>query len=262
MLSLAMLQDFITAAESARSLAEIELLMEIITRQLGFEYYALVQHIDLSNRMNGEMIAMSNYPDAWIESFVARQFVGQDPVHLASHRVNIGFSWDRTSEFIPETSTHRRIRRLARHAGVDRGFTVPANIPGEATGSCSFATRPGQLLPEQNFPMAHVIGAHAFHAARRLISGGRRRSGSLVKLAPRHLECLVYAGRGTPDASTGQALGIAEDTVRGYIDEVRNRFDVNRRIQAVVLALIHGHITLSDLAKFPPVEGEADNLGI
>jgi LuxR family transcriptional regulator, quorum-sensing system regulator CciR len=249
---LALIQEFIEATDAARSLSDLEGLLLAITLEMGFDFFALVQHVDLRQRAFGEIVALSNYPEAWIETFVHGDMVSTDPVHLASHRVNIGFDWDRISDWIDETSAHRKVRRLAHHAGVAKGFTVPAHIPAEATGSCSFAVRPGRLLPATMFPMAFIIGAHAFFAARRIIMRKLRPQAPSTKLAPRHLQCLVHWGRGSTDRQTGQALGIAEGTVTEYIDEAKYRLDVGNRVQAIITALVEGRIVLSDLYRKTP----------
>src|ERR1044072_6331926 len=144
-------QYFIDASRRVASPQKLEQLISDICSGMGFDFCALVHHVDLSpmnsqltHMADGTLVAITNYPPGWVETYVARNIVANDPVHLASHRTNVGFRWDEVSELIEVTSAHRAITADTRKAGIEQGYTVPANVPGEANGSCSFAMREGR----------------------------------------------------------------------------------------------------------------------
>jgi LuxR family quorum-sensing system transcriptional regulator CciR len=91
------------------------------------------------------------------------------------------------------------VLELATERGIGDGFTVPAHVPGESNGSCSFAAEPGEALREEQLPFAQLAGAFAFEAARRL--SGMRSSGSVPTrpLTDRQRDCVVWASRGKSD---------------------------------------------------------------
>src|SRR3546814_6342175 len=64
--------------------------------------------------------------------------------------------------------SQRRILEAARREGLKSGFTVPANIPGEAHGSCSFACAKDRAFPTEYLLAAQLIGTFAFNAARQI----------------------------------------------------------------------------------------------
>jgi LuxR family quorum-sensing system transcriptional regulator CciR len=91
------------------------------------------------------------------------------------------------------TPSDRSVLAQARIVGIGDGFTVPTHVPGEITGSCSFAMDSGEPFPRQLHSIAQILGAFAFEAAR-LCSVVHAREDRLGDLAnPRHQQ-----GNGDP----------------------------------------------------------------
>jgi len=55
-----------------------------------------------------------------------------------------------------------------REEGIGDGFTIPANVPGEAFGSCIFANMEDRPIDATKLPLAQLAGDFALEAARRL----------------------------------------------------------------------------------------------
>ena len=256
MTQLADVQRFIDESRRVKTAGELENLLAGVTREMGFEYYALIHHVDLSRYSSalehmdqGNLVALSNYPPAWIEAYIGRNIVANDPVLLASHRTSVGFKWEDVPKLIKITSKHRQITEDTRRAGSADGFTVPAHVPGEANGSCNFAMGVGRPLPEQNLAMAHMIGAYAFQAARSLVlnAKGMANYAPRVPLSQRQLECTFLVGRGKTDWEIARILGISEETVKRHLKDAREHYDVPKRVQLVIRAVFDGQISLADL---------------
>src|SRR3546814_17206397 len=108
---------------------------------------------------------------------------------------------------IPLNSEDRRVLALSREYGVGDGFTVPANVPGEPSGSCSFANVADIPVDEATLPLAQLVGIFAFERARSY-SGIRAFEKSQPRLTDRHRDCLLWFGRGKTEWETGRILGI------------------------------------------------------
>jgi LuxR family quorum-sensing system transcriptional regulator CciR len=256
MSQLADVQRFIDASRKVRCAKELEFLITDVCLEMAFDYFALIHHVDLTplnpslNHVDdGSLVAITNYPEAWVEAYVARNIVANDPVLLASERTNAGFIWEDVGQFIPVTQEHRLVTEDTRHAGLAAGYTVPANVPGEANGSCNFAVRTGHALPTANLPMAQVVGAFAFQAARTLVLKAKERDANAPKVAltQRQLECILFVARGKTDWEIGKILGISEETVKRHLADARERYDVSKRMQVVMRAVYEGKIALSDI---------------
>lgn len=256
--TMSQLSDVQAFIDESRRVANPEALHDLmlgISREMGFDFFALAHHVDLkpfgtldTHLVTGEFFAMSNYPQAWVDQFVSGEIVNFDPILLASQRTNVGFGWDQIGEIINVTPAHRMVLERARGLGIGDGFTVPANVPGEFSGSCNFAVSPGCSAPKANFAMAQLVGSFAFQSARKLVLRMRSRSeGPPVQLTDRQIECIVLVARGKTDWEIGRILGISEETVKQHIADARARYDVTKRVQVVMRALFDGLVPISEM---------------
>jgi LuxR family quorum-sensing system transcriptional regulator CciR len=216
-----------------------------ITNDLGFRYFALTHHVDV--RRSSQAIRIHNYPAGWAEWFDAQSLGATDPVHRASNITSIGFAWSKLPEMIALTPEDRRILDLARDEGIGEGFTVPAHVPGEAHGSCSFACAAGDRLKEESMPLLQLVGAFAFEAARRMRRS--RHSAGPVPLTDRQRECVMWAARGKSDWEIACILGISEETVGEHLRHARERYGVVKRTLVAIHALFDGTIGFLDVLR-------------
>jgi LuxR family quorum-sensing system transcriptional regulator CciR len=249
-------QSFIDLCQKVTRPADLEAILSDISTEMGFDHFALIHHVDLqcyddglSHMENGALIALSNYPDSWIETYISENMVKSDPVLMASQHTNVGFRWDDVPRLITFTDAHQEITRRTRNAGLANGFTVPAHVPGEANGSCNFAIGPSRELPAQNLAMAQLIGSFAFQAAREIVRRVRSLPNEAIRLTQRQLECVALVGRGKSDWEISRILGISEETVKRHLKDARERYDVPKRVQVVLRSIFDGHIPLADLLK-------------
>lgn len=238
--------QFVALSYSAAGLEDLDRLMGDITVAMGFDVYALVQHVDIRRSSNADAIWLENYPSSWAEAFVARGLVSSDPIMIASQRTAVGFQWSQVGEIIRLTTHHRQVLAQARKEGLGDGFTVPAHLPGVSNGSCSFGVKTGRSVPAANLIMAQMIGTFAFEAGRKMIERGAGNAPEMPKLTQRQLDCLRLVARGKTDWEIAAILGLKESTVRDYIEEACMRYNVRRRVQLVVRALHDGQLSLRE----------------
>jgi DNA-binding CsgD family transcriptional regulator len=213
---------------------ELRLLLEKITRELGFDYFALLHHRRAALKAD-HLIRLDNYPGAWEQELVSQHDVAADPVHLASLRTNAGFGWDELGELLPLSASQRHILERSRYHGLGAGFTIPANVPGEPSGSCSFAVAGGRALPIHRLQCAELIGGHAFRAARRIY--GFATAETMPRLSRRERQCLRLVAAGKTDWEIAQILEISVETARQYVKRARAAYDVVSRSQLVACGL-------------------------
>jgi LuxR family quorum-sensing system transcriptional regulator CciR len=241
-------QDFVRAAQVEMSISDLRELIDLSSRALGFDYFAVVHHIRFGHPSR-DKIRLSNYPLEWVGKL--RENGGfQEPVLKAAERASSGFRWSQLHELI-ELTEHQRnyMRRAVRH-GLAEGFTVPNHVPGESFGSCHFAVSRRRELPGENLPAAQALGCFAFEAARRIVQDNQESSESYVLPAPltsRQRDCVLLAARGKSDTIIAQLLSIRPYTVNDHIEAAKRRYAVATRTQLIVRALFRSEICFSEV---------------
>lgn len=237
---------FAEDAQACADLAQLETLMGDVTRELGFRYFALLDHSSLSANPS-RLVRIDNYPDDWVHELLVKEYASDDPVHLASRRTNIGFAWGELSSLIRLEPRHKSILQRSRHFGIGNGFTVPANVPGEPSASCSFALT-GAELPLRRLRCAELVGGHALHAARRLRPLAPRPQ--RPRLSRRELQCLRLVALGKTDWEIAKILGLSIETAHQYVKRARAAYGSPSRAQLVAYGLRDQWISFDD--AIPP----------
>lgn len=231
-----------------RELANVDQLAEAIgavARDLGFRYFALTHHVDV--RRSAGAIRLHNYPAGWAEWFDQQDLGQTDPVHRASNLTSVGFAWSKLPDMLALTPADRRVLDLARREGIGEGFTVPAHVPGEAHGSCSFARVTGETLSAEHLPLLQLVGAFAFDAARRMQR--KRITDRPIQLTDRQRECVMWAARGKSDWEIARVLGVSEATVGEHLRHAYERYGVGKRTLVAIHALFDGTIGFLDVLR-------------
>jgi LuxR family quorum-sensing system transcriptional regulator CciR len=242
-------EDFDAAAGRCTTLVDLKQLIADSATALGFDYFALLHHASIGAPAR-RLVRLDNYPAEWAREFIDNGFADDDPVHRASRHAAAGFRWSELKRLIPLCRRERRILERSRRHGIGPGFTVPVNIPGEPSGSCSFAVRLGRDLPEGRLNAAELIGGHAFRAARRLNPPPVRRP---PHLSAREIQCLRLVALGKTDWEIAHILGLSIHTVHQYVKRARAAYDTVSRTQLVVYALRDSWITFEE--AIPPRGG-------
>lgn len=237
---------FAEAARVCPDLPQLGTLLGDVSRELGFHHFALLDHASLRGARSG-LVRIDNYPGDWVREFLSLGCAGDDPVHLASRRTNIGFGWGELDTLIKLERRHRNILERSRRFGLGDGLTIPANVPGEPSASCSFAVRIGLQVPVARRHCAELIGAHALCAARRLRPAppiGR------PHLSRRELQCLKLVALGKTDWEIARILALSTHTAHQYVKRARAAYDTVSRTQLVVYGLRDAWIDFED--AIPP----------
>lgn len=242
-----LIQDFVSEAADADDMGALRELIDEATRSLGFDYYAIVHHIDFG--LPSRHVRLSNYPLEWL-AYVREQTRLPDPVIRAAERSSSGFKWDKLDKLVTLTKAEQDYMRRAAQYGIGMGYTVPNHVPGERFGSCNFVVRPEHEFPEARISAAQALGNFAFEAARRLLAERDEPSENWVVPAPlsdRQRECLLFVAKGKSDSIIGQLLNIKPRTVNEHIEAAKKRYSVATRSQLLVRALFRSEICFSEV---------------
>lgn len=240
-------ESFLRDVSSTNTEFELADALGIVTRELGFTYFALSHHVDIRSAPQ-PAIRLHNYPEEWANFYDDNRLGLSDPVFRASHLTSVGFVWSDIPQMIPLTAADHEMLKRAEAKGISNGFTVPANVPGETHGSCSFANPRGIPIRGDDLPIAQLVGAFAFEAARRLWRV-RTPADPAPRLTDRQRECILWVARGKSDWEISRILGIQHETVVRHLKQARERYGVAKRTMLAVHALFDGSISFTDILK-------------
>jgi LuxR family transcriptional regulator, quorum-sensing system regulator CciR len=241
-------EAFLRDVSATTSEVELSDALSVVTRELGFTYFALSHHVDV-RRAPQPAIRLLNYPEEWIQYYDDNSLGISDPVHRASHVTSVGFAWSDIPKMIGLTPRDHEILARGEAQGIGNGFTIPANVPGETHGSCSFANPAGTPLRGEELPTAQLVGAFAFEAARRLWRVRSPDAEAQPRLTDRQRECILWVARGKSDWEISRILGIQHETVVRHLKLARERYGVAKRTMLAVHALFDGSISFTDILK-------------
>ncbi|MBV1686416.1 autoinducer binding domain-containing protein [Novosphingobium sp. G106] len=244
------LNRYLEEMRGAVKIADLEATMMEITRQLGFEQFALGHHVDLT-RPPGNAVRLTNYAPDWIEQSLEKRFFADDPVHAASAKMVRPFRWDEIPNCLDMTDPHRNIIERARRYGLIEGLTIPVHQPGEYNGTCSFVARSFENIHPHNFALAQMAATFAFECARRLmrLMDGKEPD-AVPHLTERQRESVILVGRGKTDAEIAAVMRISKTTAHDHVEAGRRAYGNAQRAYMVLRALYDGNITFADIFGF------------
>lgn len=240
-------EGILTALAKSASPPDLAALMTDITRELGFRYYALIHHADLRGSPR-DRVKLLDYPASVEERIIGNGTWRRDPVLRACAFSDRAFSWSEISDIIDLNRRDRDCLEFGGRLGLTEGITVPCNLLGDYTASCTFAGSDNPKWVGRRLGMAQMIGIFAFQAARRLFCEERPKP-QPPRLHPRVRDCVILVGRGYTNKEIARALSITPRTVGGYLSQAGRLLDAHGRTELVVSAIFAGEIGLGELAR-------------
>lgn len=241
----AVVDDFLRTVARIDTLQALQSLMQDITHEIGFGYFALISHSDLRLFRPGQ-VDIKDYPAAVADRIIGQGQFKRDPIMRACLFSDAAFVWSEISQIIRMDRRDRDSIEFGLRHGLAEGITVPSFKLGQLLGSCTFAGTPCQSRARKMLGIAQIIGIFAFQRARRL-SGEVVTPAYAARLNPRPRDCVVLAGRGFSNKEIARALALSPRTVDGYLAAARRLFDVDDRTELVTAALLAGEIALHEL---------------
>lgn len=246
-----MLTEFLHLVLQVHTEADLKDLMLTVTRQLGFERFALVSHVDLVAASH-EAVAISNYHEDWLGRIFSQRYFIDDPVHAASTGLVTPFAWNAIRRFILPSARQERILTEGACFGLHDGVTMPVHSPGEYRGTCSFARSRSVVMTPNLMGATQIIASYAFEAARLLVRtrlGFQGRPREIPQLSSRQIDCIGLVAEGWGDTQIADRLGLSEATVHQHICQGMRRYRVFKRQTLVIRALFDGQICFPQLRR-------------
>ncbi len=189
----------------------------------------------------------SNYDDAWRRTYDADKLHYVDPTVTHCITSSVPIVWE------PETFSTPAQRALYEEAcgfGIRSGITFPIHGPSGEFGVVSFAS---DALPSSDFddnivnlmPALSLIRDYAFESSLKFIHA-QNQAEPAPRLTKRELEVLNWVMVGKSSWEISKITVCSEATVNFHIGNIRQKFNVNTRQQALVKAISLGILIPED----------------
>lgn len=210
--------------------------------QFGIQYFVFASAVRTTEDFKRGIIAARLHPQ-WAKRFFSQQDADDNPLVSGALCNSEPLFWheirQKKEAFSPQSAAHLgRIYEDACSFGLTDGLCVPIYYPGRGLILAQFAGK--QIIPS---PATRVsIHAMSLYTCNRLIHLCGQIQPKSSTLTAREADCLAWAAQGKTDWEIGGILGIRENTVHWYIENIKRKLGVTTRIQAVVAAIQDGVI--------------------
>lgn len=196
----------------------------------GFDFYAYLY-------LRGpESFAVSNYPRAWQERYIEREFIRIDPVVTKAKHGPPLFSWSADEA---RRNGRRDVIRFfveAERFGIRSGISISIPVGFRDRMVFTLASgRPVSKLSEDIDPVTAAVSV-AFVHSRLGAASGDASLASNIRLSPREAECLRWFAEGMAMQDIALMLDISYRSVRSYIDAATNKLGAANNRQAGTIA--------------------------
>ena len=186
-----------------------------------------------------DCILLSTRPVGWRELYEARGWSLIDPILKALMDSMGAATW---MELLAgkrlDLCQQEMLREAAAHEMRD-GFAVPIREAGGSVGMVNLAGYAVHLAAAPRTALT-IACVYVYQRLCALTGAARHRASRPKPLSPREIEILGWITKGKSDWQIGQILAISNKTVNYHIENVKRKFGVATRVQAVVSAIRQG----------------------
>ncbi len=208
--------------------------------QYGFRYGAIYDQPKYASTVPDSILSVS-LPASWKDRYLAQNYIGRDPIMRTLAGTHRSFTWAESLEAGNYSRADRNIVFEAGDHGLHAGFVVPIDRPRTRRAMVTMGGE-GQTLSRRDRADLHFAALYAHARIRSL--GAEAYRGRTLPLSSRERECLEWAAMGKSDWEIGEILAITASTAGWHIERAKRKLGVSTRIQAVVIALQRGAISV------------------
>lgn len=182
-------------------------------------------------------VVCNTRPAAWSEAYLARNMIAVDPVMAELRRSRRAVTWSGSVNGRRLSARARSVMALACDFGMNDGLVVPIFDGFGISGVVSLAGERPDLHPARMSGLA-MASVYLFNR----LCGFLASDPDEPELTGREIEIMKWLIAGKSDWQIGQILSISQKTVNFHVENVKRKYGVATRIQAVVAAVQAGNM--------------------
>lgn len=227
--------ELVQRIENADSYETVARLIQEFIADLGF-HHACFMKVPEHGEDGTKQVLMNSNPEGWVERYIERDYVKRDPMVVELFKTYHPYSWQDVVDRRELDPGDRRIVSEATEFRMNVGFVVPIFGAAGYTGLASISGEHAELPAQAR----SALQLACLYAHNKLLAMKREREAKLRRLTPRELECLRWAITGKSDWDIGAILHVSEKTVNYHMENVKRKYGVATRVQAIVAAMREG----------------------
>lgn len=220
---------------------------ERLINALGYAYYCIF-HEPKPIENPAQLIVAANWAKSWIERYVAKKYIVNDPTIKFLLKANRSFSWARAVEAYEGHPHYRRMQKVMQDGkgyGLVSGHIFPVfgrnGLIGAATlgGPEEIELSPVELMLLETVTRMTYFRLLEFEGARFADKIG---DGKDIVLTHREIQALSNMADGMTSPEIAGVLRVAPTTVDWYGASVQDKLDAKNRVHAVAIGIRKGLI--------------------
>lgn len=218
---------------------------EQLIKALGYKCYCIFREPKPIENP-AQLIIAANWQKDWVERYVAKKHISNDPTIKYLLRTNKSFSWAQAVAAYENHPNFRRMQKMMQDGkafGLVFGHIFP--VFGR-NGLMGAATLGGpdevELSPVEITQLEAVIRATYFRLLEfeGVIHADRVGDGNDILLTHREVQALSYMADGMTSPEIAEVLKVAPTTIDWYGASVQEKLGARNRIHAVAIAIRKG----------------------
>jgi DNA-binding CsgD family transcriptional regulator len=208
---------------------------------VGFESFMFLHSDDAS----GQNLLLSNYPDGWLEHYVASDYAHVDPVVARAIRSTSPFTWGHSEYLARLDGKQRQLFDEAGEFGVRQGICCTwRNGSGYVSGMSVATAKPEeefrQLVNRHRVDIELACLYFCSHVENRVIGRGARIHADLLTV--REKDCLTWTLQGWTLERMARAAGVLEPAIRECLHSATMKLKASQPTRAAARAVELGLI--------------------
>jgi LuxR family quorum sensing-dependent transcriptional regulator len=186
-------------------------------------------------------VMLCEWPQNWLERYVARNYVDQDPVVAYMKRQPSLVKWSAAAHELQVGRSGMRVMGDAGEYKLKDGLAFPLIT---VEGTIVMVSLGGEMLDISADGLGAVELAATYAVGRAMqLHNAHEIFDQRPDLTPRETECLKWAAEGKSEWEISQILGISEHTSEKHLLNAKRKLGAVNRVHAVAEAIRLGYIS-------------------
>ena len=238
------LTEFIYESNKCSSADELTNKFLRFLHQFGFDRFVMseMSHDSRTDKESNHGILV-NYPQEWMEHYVANHYIDHDPVYQRALTARRPFTWKEVTEDKKTPLFSKKVMEEAREFNLHDGVALTIYQPlGEMIGMGFSGSETGVRTDVDALSIINAASHQFFIAYSDFIQKKSNLQSEVVSLTPREVDVLFWMARGKTRGEIADILVISESAVKRYLEACFRKLSVNNGALAVAKALRMGII--------------------